>query len=103
MGIWTKKQPAVPPPIVAEPVYAALDRAVKAWPGHKAMYFMGRRWTYRQLGEMVDRYVSAQPPKPAPKKIAEPAAAAPVKSAIGDLKALSNFLRKAIERAKLNS
>src|SRR3569623_1834430 len=55
MTFWTKKQPAAAPPIVAEPVYAALDRAVKAWPGHKAMYFMGRRWTYRQLGDMVDR------------------------------------------------
>jgi long-chain acyl-CoA synthetase len=51
----TKKQPASPPPIVAEPVHAALDRAVAAWPGHRAMYFMGRRWTYRQLGELVDR------------------------------------------------
>jgi long-chain acyl-CoA synthetase len=46
---------AMAPAIVAEPVFAALDRAVRDYPSRTAIYFMGRRWSYRQLGRLVER------------------------------------------------
>jgi long-chain acyl-CoA synthetase len=40
-------------PIEPEPVYAAFERSVAAYPNRMCMEFLGRSWTYRETGEMV--------------------------------------------------
>lgn len=42
-------------PLETMPVPALLDRAVGAFGDRPAMSFQGRRWTYSQLGNLVDR------------------------------------------------
>lgn len=37
------------------PLFALLDDAVAAYPDHTALSFLGRRYSYRDLGELVDR------------------------------------------------
>ena len=41
--------------IAAHPLPELLDRSVAAFPQRPALSFMGRRWTYAQLGALVDR------------------------------------------------
>ncbi len=42
-------------PLDAKPVHAFLDDSVRRWPERPALDFMGRRYTYADLGELVDR------------------------------------------------
>ncbi|HEX2939679.1 MAG TPA: AMP-binding protein, partial [Rhodopila sp.] len=42
-------------PLEALPLPTLLDRAVEAFGDRPAIKFQGRRWTYRQLGDLVDR------------------------------------------------
>jgi long-chain acyl-CoA synthetase len=42
-------------PLDAKPVYAFLDEAVQRWPERPSMDFMGRRYSYAELGDLVDR------------------------------------------------
>ena len=37
-------------PIEPEPVYAAFERSVAAYPNRMCMEFLGRSWTYRETG-----------------------------------------------------
>jgi long-chain acyl-CoA synthetase len=37
------------------PVQQLLDDAVKRWPDHPAIEFMGRTLSYRELGALADR------------------------------------------------
>ncbi len=41
--------------IAVAPVPDILDRAVKTWPDRPALRFMGKRYTYAELGRLVDR------------------------------------------------
>lgn len=55
---WLKSYPAGvqwDAPIETFPVYRILDDAVKAWPDGNALDFMGRKTTYAELSDMVDR------------------------------------------------
>lgn len=38
-----------------KPLYVLLDDAVRQWPDRLAQEFMGRSWTYREIGNAVDR------------------------------------------------
>ncbi|WP_455372809.1 long-chain-fatty-acid--CoA ligase [Limibacillus halophilus] len=42
-----------------EPLYAALDRAVADFPERPALHFLGRRYSYAELGAAVDRVAGA--------------------------------------------
>lgn len=42
-------------PIAREPLYALLDRAVQAYPDRPYLDFLGRKWTYAEIGGLVDR------------------------------------------------
>jgi long-chain acyl-CoA synthetase len=42
-------------PIKAEPVYQILEDAVTKWPDRPAIEFMQRKFSYRELGALVDR------------------------------------------------
>jgi long-chain acyl-CoA synthetase len=42
-------------PIPARPVPALLEESVRAYPRRTALDFLGRRWNYAQLGDLVDR------------------------------------------------
>ncbi|WP_366656079.1 long-chain fatty acid--CoA ligase [Fodinicurvata sp. EGI_FJ10296] len=42
-------------PIETKPVFQVLDETVRRFPDTTAADFMGKTWTYRQLGEFVDR------------------------------------------------
>ncbi len=44
-----------PPPLEALPVPALLDRSVARFGDHPALLFEGRRWTYSQLADSVER------------------------------------------------
>ena len=48
----------MPPGILAQPVTAFLDATMRAFPQHRAIDFLGRHWTYAQLGRAVDRAAS---------------------------------------------
>jgi long-chain acyl-CoA synthetase len=43
-------------PIPIKPLYALLDDAVSRHPDQPAFDFLGRRFTYRELGDLVDRF-----------------------------------------------
>ncbi len=45
----------MPPDVVAQPIPAFLDATVRAYPGHRAIDFLGRSWTYAALDSAVDR------------------------------------------------
>ncbi len=45
----------MPPDLRAQPVIAFLDATARAFPGHRAIDFLGRHWTYAQLDRAVDR------------------------------------------------
>ena len=42
-------------PLKAEPVYQILEDAVTKWPDRPAIEFMQRKFSYRELGALVDR------------------------------------------------
>lgn len=42
-------------PLEAKPLFAFLDEAVQRWPERPAMEFLGRDFTYAELGDLVDR------------------------------------------------
>ena len=42
-------------PLPSHPLPELLDRTVRQFPGRPALSFMGRRWTYAELGRLVDR------------------------------------------------
>ena len=55
---WTRSYPAGvrwDAPIPVLPVHQILEEAVQRWPDNPALDFMGRRFSYRELGELADR------------------------------------------------
>jgi long-chain acyl-CoA synthetase len=52
---WASGRPLVLGPIEAVPLPVLLERAVTRFPARPAMSFMGRRWSYAALGELVAR------------------------------------------------
>lgn len=42
-------------PLDAKPVYALLEETVARWPDRPALDFLGRRYSYAELGDLVDR------------------------------------------------
>ena len=59
---WLKYyQPGVPPEVAfeAKPVFRLFDEAAEKWPGRDALVFYGRRITYGELREAIDRFACA--------------------------------------------
>ncbi|MCE1236504.1 MAG: long-chain fatty acid--CoA ligase [Hyphomicrobiales bacterium] len=46
---------AVSGPIPARPVTSLLDEAVARWPSRPCVDFLGAKWTYGEIGDLVDR------------------------------------------------
>jgi long-chain acyl-CoA synthetase len=42
-------------PVAARPLWAMLDEAVARWPERPCIDFLDRRWTYAEIGRLVDR------------------------------------------------
>ncbi len=42
-------------PLTDAPAYALLDASVAAYPDHPCLEFLGRRWSYREVGDLVNR------------------------------------------------
>ncbi len=53
MDVLSTPQPAFEPP--SEPAFAMLDEAVRRFGPRPALDFLGRRWSYEQLGQLTNR------------------------------------------------